>query len=101
MTIPNSAGAMGNVLRLQGLKNVSGRRVMPGAEFLQDLEDPENDVAGISPPMPEINQPEADFGGELTPQSYDVRANSVSNPEQEAGFFSKLGQSLGNYMKEG
>lgn len=44
---------LGNVMtRLGGLKNVSGRRVMPGAEFLQDLEDTDTDVSGTAQPLP-------------------------------------------------
>lgn len=99
---------MGNVLtRLQGLKNVSGRRVMPGAEFLEQLEDELPDVSGTAQPLPNFanfqsptsNEPEPDLGGELTPQSYDVRANTVEVPEQEApqeeeGFWSRFGRAL-------
>ncbi len=101
MSTPNLS--LGNVLsRLQGLKNVSGRKVMPGAEFLQDLEEPPTDVNGTSASLPKFsnfippaqNQPESDLGGELTPQSYDVRANTVKPPEQENNFFYNLGQSL-------
>lgn len=106
----NSSGSIGNIMsRLGGLKNVSGRRVMPGAEFLQNLEDVDTDVSGTAPELPNFanfvspNQPEADLGGELTPQSYDVRANSVNSPSQEepmeeSGFFSKLGQALADYV---
>lgn len=98
---------LGNVMtRLGGLKNVN-RRVMPGAEFLQQLEEPDTDVSGTAQPLPNFanfqsptqNMPEEDFGGELTPQSYDVRANVVNAPEeQEPGFFSKLGQALADYV---
>ncbi len=110
MTSPNSS--LGNVFsRLQGLKNVSGRRkVMPGAEFLNDLEPPPTDVEGTSTPLPNFanfmptapNQPENDLGGELTPQSYDVRANSIEHnaPEDQSqpGFWSKVGQALADYV---
>ncbi len=99
MTIPNSSGAMGNVLRLQGLKNVGGRRVMPGSEFLQDLEQTLPGISGTSSPppqMPKSNMPEPDMGGELTPQSYDVRANSVSPEVQDPSFWSKFGSALGS-----
>ena len=98
---------LGNVMtRLGGLKNVSGRRVMPGAEFLQQLEEPDTDVSGTAQPLPNFanfqspteNLPEEDFGGELTPQSYDVRANVVNAPEEEPGFLSKLGQALADYV---
>ena len=92
--------------RLGGLKNVSGRRVMPGAEFLQDLEEEDTDVSGIAQPLPNFanfqdpnaNMPEPDIGAELTPQSYDVRANVVNAPQEEPGFFSKLGQALADYI---
>jgi hypothetical protein len=106
-----SSGSLGNVMsRLAGLKNVSGRKkVVPGAEFLEDLESPEPDVAGTSTPSQNfppyrINQPEADLGGELTPQSYDVRANSINpngeqNPMQNSGFLSDLGASLASIFK--
>ena len=98
---------LGNVMtRLGGLKNVSGRRVMPGAEFLQDLEEEDTDVSGIAQPLPNFanfqdpnaNMPEPDIGAELTPQSYDVRANVVNAPQEEPGFFSKLGQALADYI---
>jgi len=91
MTSPNSIGNI--VSRLQGLKNVRPRRVMPGAEFLEALEEPGTDVRGTAQPMPPLkNLPEEDLGGELTPQSYDVRANSVQNPQQPD--YSRLGQAL-------
>ena len=98
---------VGNVMtRLAGLKNVSGRRVMPGAEFLKDLEEEDINVAGTAQPLhnfanfqdPNANMPEPDLGGELTPQSYDVRANVVNAPQEEPGFFSKLGQALADYV---
>lgn len=112
MTSPNSSGALGNVLtRLGGLKNVSGRRVMPGSEVLEELNVPEPDVSGTSqdlpnfsnftpPPMP--NSPEPDLGGHITPQSYDVRANIANppseEPQQEAGFWNNIGRSLAQYL---
>ncbi len=99
---------LGNVIsRLGGLKNVSGRRrVMP--EFLQDM-DEQPDVSGLTPKLPNFanfstptpNKPESDLGGEITPQSYDIRANSVQNPQdqaQEPGFWSKVGGALANYV---
>ena len=90
-----------------GMKNVRPRRVVPGAEFLQELEGADEDVSGTAQPLPNFanfqspvpNQPESDLGGELTPQSYDVRANSINHtPEEEGGFFSKLGQALADYI---
>lgn len=108
MTSLNSSGALGNIIsRLSGLKNVSGRRVMPGEEDLENLDNLETDVSGTAPPMPNFsnlmppteNTPEADLGGQLTSQSYDVRANTVAPPSQEppqeeGGAFYKLGQYL-------
>lgn len=102
--------SLGNIVtRLQGLKNFNPRRVMPGAEMLEeDLEDEIPDVSGTNAPLPNFanfmpnkpNEPESDLGGELTPQSYDVRANTVTPPpEQESpGFFSRLGSALADYV---
>lgn len=113
MSSPNSP--LGNVIsRLQGLKNVSGnsrRRVMPGAEFLEEQQDAPQDFSGTATPLPNFanftppspNQPESDLGGELTPQSYDVRANTVTPPPKEdegfMGTLRNLGQSLGGMFK--
>lgn len=110
----NSSGQMGSILsRLQGLKNVSGRKVMPGQELFQEPEYEETDLADTaqSPPpllpefnnfLPTKNEPESDMGGELTPQSYDIRANSVEPNEQELtqkpGFWDNLGQRLAEYI---
>lgn len=107
MSAPSSS--LGNVLsRLQGLKNLSGdstrRRVMPGAGILAEEEELP-DVQGTASPLPNFanfapptaNQPEPDMGGELTPQSYDVRANTVENPEapqEQEGFWSRFGRAL-------
>src|SRR5574338_565026 len=103
--------AIGNIIsRLGGLKNVSGRRVMPGAEYLEELEAPETDLEGTSP-IPEFsnflpqNQPEAETGVPVSPQSYDVRANTVQSPEQmmpeqEEGILSKLGKYLSEYSQK-
>lgn len=99
---------LGNVLRLASLKNVSGRKkVLPGAEFLNQLEDYDTDVSGTSLPPPGVgvNMPEADLGGELTAKSYDVRANTAQDfvgnqaatpePEQEPeSFWSRFGRAL-------
>lgn len=99
--------ALGNVLtRLQGLKNVSGRRVMNEPDFLQNLQEEEPDVSGTAQPLPnfanfqapEPNIPESDLGGELTAQSYDVRANTAQPPEDQPSFFSRLGQALADYV---
>jgi len=103
-----SEGGIGNILRLQGLKSVAGRnkkRVIPGAEFLQDMEGEAPDVQGTAKELPNFanfipreNKPEADMGTELTSQSYDVRANTVEEPEEddprnwEYEAFSKFGE---------
>lgn len=105
----SSSGDLGNVMsRLGGLKSVSGRRrVMPGSELLQD-EDIDTDVSGTAQPLPNFsnftspseNLPESELGGELTAQSYDVRANSVTPPQEEegSGFWSKIGSALADYV---
>jgi hypothetical protein len=94
MSSPNNADALPNILRLQGLKNVNGRRrVMPPL-----LDEEENfDVSGTSAPPVEENLPQADLGGELTSQSYDVRANTVQSSE-EPSFWSKIGNALADYI---
>lgn len=106
---------LGNIIsRLQGLKNVNPRRVMPGEGILQENNPPAPDVEGTASQLPDFsaflpptqNQPESDLGGELTPQSYDIRANSVTDPEEkkeegENMFMSalrKIGSALGDYV---
>lgn len=100
---------LGNVMtRLGGLKNVN-RRVMPGAEFLQEMDQNDTDVSGTAQPLPNFanfqelapNMPEPELGGELTSKSYDVRANTVNVPEEDSGFFSKIGKALGDYVNPG
>jgi hypothetical protein len=93
---------MGNVIsRLQGLKNVSGRRVMPGnyAEELENESAPyqvEEEKLPRLPqePEPAQNTPTMERGGSVTPQSYDVRANTVEQPPEQEGMFSRLGRGL-------
>lgn len=98
---------IGNIMsRLQGLKHVSGRRVKELPEFMQNMEEDVPDVSGTAQPLPNFanlqtpqsNIPEADMGGSITPQSYDVRANVASNPEQEGigASLKKLGANLFN-----
>lgn len=85
MTTPQSSKGLSNLLRLAGLKNVSGRRrVLGDLPYMEDMDNIDQDVAGTatSPTAPTENLPEADLGGELTSQSYDVRANQVLPPEQ-------------------
>lgn len=99
--------ALGNVMsRLSGIKSVSGRRVRNQPEFLQNLAQGDTDVSGTASPEPPYmgNAPEPDLGGELTSQSYDVRANTAANPADEEGMgasFRKLGANLWNSFKEG
>lgn len=101
-----SPGPFGNIMsRLQGLKNVSKRKVMPGEGILQEKEEFENDVSGTAQPMPNYSMPiEQGFSnGEVSNQlENDVRANAQINPDQEEdqqGFFSKLGNSLANMVQ--
>ena len=110
MTSPNS---IGNVMhKLGGLKSVP-RRVKDPLEVLQNIETEDADVSGTAPPPPQLpdftnflptqpNTPESDLGGELTSQSYDVRANTVTppeqNPQQSPGFWSGLGSALHDYV---
>lgn len=99
-------GSLDGVLRLSGLKNVRGRRVMPGQEYIEKLDDLPEYITGTSTPIPKFenllpqrsNEPQADLGGELTAQSYDVRANNVQNPEEGKGFWSNLGRALHDYV---
>lgn len=105
---------VGNIMtRLQGLKKVGGkRRVMEPLDTLQDLAESDVDVSGTAAqPLPEFgnflpNSPQAEMGGELTAQSYDVRANTATPPppEEDEGWFSSLknlGSQLGSYIKQG
>ena len=88
------------ISKLQGLKNVGGRRVMPGEEFTENPADEVNDVTGTAPqpPLPQDmaapsqNVPQRDLGGQLSPQSNDVRANVVE--QNPPGVMSRIGQFL-------
>ena len=77
-----SSDGLGNIARLSGLKNVHGRKkILPGAEYLEDLEAFEPDVSGTAnPSFQQQPMPEPEMGTELTPQSFDVRANRVIVP---------------------
>lgn len=93
----SSTSDVGNVFnRLRGLKNVSGRRVMPGAEVFEELGKADSNQAQpnvvpnfsnflhpnpVSPPVPP-NTPELNRGGSITPKSADVRANSTPQEQQ-------------------
>jgi len=105
-----SSDGLGNIARLSGLKNVHGRKkILPGAEYLENLEAFEPDVSRTAnPSFQQQPMPEPEMGTELTPQSYDVRANQVITPpmaqpqpemEQQPSFFSKLGQNLKSSWK--
>jgi len=97
MTVTNSGG-IGNLFRLAGLKNVSGRRRVMGDPELEDMENLEGEVSGVSNPEP--NMPLPDTGEEFSPQSYDVRANQIDVPEDEnSDLYRKFGESLAYYMK--
>jgi hypothetical protein len=92
--------------KLQNLRGVTGRKkVLPGAQFAQEMENPPVDLSGTYLPPPgvgEMNLPEADLGGELTSQSYDVRANTVGAldmteeqiPQEEENLFTRFGRAL-------
>jgi hypothetical protein len=101
MALPQSSDSMANVLRLQGLKNVGGRRkILPGAQFLQDLETVNNDVEGTAQPQ-DMAVPDLEMGQELTPQSYDVRANEILSPEMEQPEqvdYNRLGRALAQQL---
>jgi hypothetical protein len=79
MSLPYSAEGMGDVFgKMANLKHVGGKRkkILPGAEFVQDMEQGVPEVTGAGEPSP-MNLPQADMGGELPSQAYDVRANQV------------------------
>ena len=104
--MPSYDSSLGNIMtRLGGLKNVSGRRVMPGAEFQHQIEGPPIDVEGTASYLPNFsnfqapqNLPEPDLGGELSPQSYDVRANTVANTDQDPNVLQRFGRALADYF---
>jgi len=87
-----SGAELANVLRLSGLKNTSGRRVMPGEEDLEQLDENGNPLETstlITNPTENVPQPE--MGSGLASQSFDVRANT--------NVFSKLGNGLHSQMQ--
>lgn len=104
MTIPYSPKAIADIFKLSGLKNVSKRKVMPEEEILAEDEQPEGDVSGtaINTQQMRDNVPEPDLGGELSAQSYDVRANKeIAVPgEEEGNMFTKLGAALAKNMQQ-
>lgn len=110
MALPNSNRAIDSTLRLSGLKSVAGRKVRPESEFSPDFAEQDFDLEGTSQPtpIPEFsnflpnppkNEPEPDLGGELTSQSYDVRANEVNVPTpveeiEKPSIWGRLGSAL-------
>ena len=84
-----------NLLRLTGLKNASGRRtVMKGPPYLENQDDYEMDVSGTANPSEEMPMPVSDS----SPQSFDVRANEIVEPQQEQSVFRRIGQALYDYV---
>lgn len=77
MTTLQSSGLEPEV-RLKSLKNAK-RRVMPGEEEIQNLDQFNPDIAGTANPMPapKQNMPQSAIGGQVSAQSYDPRANQV------------------------
>ena len=113
MALPQTSDALGNVLRLQGLKNVR-KKVLPGAEFLENLNAVDTDVAGTGSDMgaTSANIPDLEMGSELSPQSYDVRANQVlpqeaspypmeSEQPQEESLWTRFGRALAMHSQAG
>ena len=87
--------ALPNILRLLGLKNASGRKtVMKGPEYLPDQEDFEPDFSGTSSPAEQMPMPVSDN----SPQSFDVRANQIVEPQQQESIFRRIGQALYDYV---
>jgi hypothetical protein len=110
MGLPTSIEGMGNILRLSNLKNAKGRRIVEEEpDFMQGMEAPDIQPEGTAQPLPNFsafaqpgNLPEGDLGGELTSQSYDVRANSAMPQEdqgvEQPGIFIRMGRALKQYM---
>lgn len=123
MTIPYSSESMPHVFKLKGLKHAGGRRIMdPESEVSEpDLGTGSVDTLGGTAPKPILplfsnfkpftqNEPQSDMGGELTPQSYDVRANSVLTESplesaaeapqetQQPGLWARVGKALSDYI---
>jgi len=103
------ADAIGNIMsRMGGLKNVGKRRVMQPPEYMEETSDfdgrePPQQLPEFSNFLPKENMPQAEMGAELTPQSYDVRANEITAPEEDGigASLRKLGANLWNNFKEG
>lgn len=81
MGIPQNSDNIGDFLRLKGLKTLSQKRkILPEADYWRKLDDSPEDLGTSQSPIqhPLKNLPQSDLGGELTAQSYDVRANQVA-----------------------
>lgn len=103
MSLPYSDNSLDSVLRLSGLKNTAGKRkVMPDSDVSERLDEPEMDLSGISSSQSSVNTPELDSGGSLNSQSYDVRANSVidnqDQGDEQGSIFGRLGRALVDYV---
>ena len=119
MGLPSTPTALASILRLNGLKNARGRKVMEDNNVLNDLNNIETNIEGVAAPAPPPpNVPEADLGGELNSQQYDVRANTAMTPgvgnymhagtqpveetpsmeEEKPNVFHRLGQALSDYV---
>lgn len=130
MTIPYSSESLPHVFKLKGLKHAGGRRIMDpeseiaepdiGTSTVDNLEGTGNDTEqgtySEKPILPLFsnfkpfsqNEPQSDMGGELTPQSYDVRANSVlaenpaeatvESPQEKPSIWSRIGKALSDYV---
>lgn len=113
----SSNSSLGNVVsRLQGLKNVSGRRVMPGEEILPDEPvDYENTTrSGIDYGELAGNLRAGGVAPDM-PRGYDVRANKFIPPQapvaaqelqeeeltgqETPGFWSNIGKNLQNFAQ--
>jgi len=79
MTTLQSSG-LEPAVRLKSLKNAK-RRVMPGEEEIQNLDQFNPDIAGTAnptlAPAPTQNTPQPAIGSQVSAQSYDPRANQV------------------------
>lgn len=95
---------MNNVSRLSALKNNGKRRVKDDSSE-EDGYDLDLSASSLSSEPP--NLPEVDMGGELSSQSYDVRANQVIDPAAQAAADAfdlnpvrRLGRALGRNAQQ-
>ena len=106
--------------RLKSLKNAK-RRVMPGEEEIQNLDQFNPDIAGTANPMPspspQQNMPQPAVSSQVSAQSYDTRANRVMtappvpveppqpvmanpNPTKDPSLMNRLGENLKSEWKQ-